>query len=113
MVWNSEFSGVVIWLNSVGDYEFAGEASSTFFIKPCNGRRNILDPELSHALINRKREFPVQYRRPKRLIVVEIVFTQAGVKTPNNIVVVLVDDENAGAEDNQVEVQHRHCRVEV
>jgi len=110
---NAELSCVIIWFNPMGYDKFAGEASTTFFIKPCNGRRDGVDSEFSNALVNRKRKFTVHNRRPKRLIVVELVFAKAGVKTPNNIVVVLVDDENSSAEDDKVEVEHCHRWVEV
>src|SRR5215472_482808 len=105
---DAELPSIVIWFNPMRYDKFAGEASTTFFIKSCNGRRYSIDPELADCLIDSECKLPIQNRRPKRLIVVEIEFAKAGVKTPNNIFIVLVDDHGGGAEDHEVEVEDCH-----
>ena len=77
----------------------------------CGG--TVLKAKFIHALRNRHCEFTIEDARTVLTVEVDVVFAEAGVVAVDYVLEVFVDEHNASAEDDEVEIERGDGVVEV
>ena len=106
-------STVLVWFDAVGDDEFSGELSAALGPKSSGGRGEVFNAEFLSGLADGVGKFSNKDSWSELSVVFEVVLSEAGVVAHDDMFEVLVDQQNCGAEDDEVKVEDGHGGVEI